>query len=177
MKSLIFVISLFTVATTACHAATVYKWVDKDGKVQYGDPASAPVTPVETPRKSNAGAPKTKSFDDQTWNRAVDRAEDSPTGSAGRSIGKFGAPPLVQPPAPSYGSRTYTYDSPSPGDAIRQSDAERRYAAQQQAQQQARENHRQQIIANCERQRGSNCRDEATIRYMDNAEKPRGASR
>ncbi|MDB5809203.1 MAG: hypothetical protein JWN94_1325 [Betaproteobacteria bacterium] len=167
--------------TAPCFAAEIAKWVDKDGKVQYGDPINAPAASNELQRKSGTAPPKTKSLDDQTWNRAVDRAENTATGSAGRNIGKFAAPePRQAPPVSgsSY-SQTYSraYNSRTPGDAIRENEAERRFAAQQEARQQAVENHRNQIIANCERQRNTNCRDDSTIRHMDNLEKPGGYRR
>ena len=173
-------------------ASQVYKWTDKNGKVHYGDPTAMQEAPQP---KGSAGAqpaaPKNKSIDEQTWNRAVDRASQTPSGGAGQNISRYAEPerkPYGDTPStrPSPGSsRTTSSNSYGRGeyrergntDVYRQVDRERAGAQQQKLAQEQQAQRRQEIIAQCERNRGSDCRNDQTIRYQENIEKPRGAYR
>lgn len=177
---LLFAVAIVLINVHCDAADKIYKWVDKNGKVHFGDASDSGAVPEPEPKRpaGQSGSRQSKPLDDQTWNRAVERAENAPTGSSARSIAGFADAPR---PTPSYqqGGVTYQYSRSyqSPGQAIQQSDAERRFYEQQKQQQMAQENARRQLIAECERNRGTDCRDDQTLRYMENANKPRGASR
>ncbi len=163
-------------------ASNIYKWTDKEGRVHFGDPTDMPVVPEPPARKPN-GANTIKrptALDDRTWNQAVDRAEQTPTGGAGRSLSQFAGPDRPAP-SPSYHpsttvtiTRTYT---PSPTTAIMQNSLERQAYEQQKQQKEAAENKRRQLVAECERNRGTDCKSDSALQYMENANKPRGAFR
>ena len=178
MIRLVFVVLTMCSVSSSFAASTVYKWVDKDGKVQYGDPTSLPVAPDNSPNKKAEGSANTKSkgVDDSKGNRVVDRAERAPTSGTATNTGKFSEPQRIQVPS----SPNPSYVAPYPGDynssnynAARQHEAEQRYAEQQRLQQEAADNRRQQLIAECERQRGTDCRNESTLRYMEDSQQPR----
>jgi hypothetical protein len=169
-------------------AGSIQKWVDKDGKVHYGDPATAQVIPDAPPRKATDAATlnKPKPMDSQTWNKAVEKAESAPAGAGGRHLGTFVGPDPVDPrggsdylrdrrrPQPPSNPRSY---GPSPHDALRHADAERQLSAQRKQQQLAQDDRKRQLMAECERQRTSDCQNPNTLQYMENANKPRGAYR
>lgn len=178
MKTAYLFFIVFMVANCAVAAPNVLKWVDKDGKVHYGDPASAGTIPE--PVTAAKPLKKPQELDSQSWNRAVDNAEKAPTGSSGRSLGRFANPDPVPVPSRVPYPRNPSYSGnygPRPSDALVQQEAERNYERQRRQQVEAGQNTRQELIANCERQRGTNCRDSETLRYMENANKPRGAFR
>jgi hypothetical protein len=174
----------------SCFGATeIQKWVDKDGKVHYGDRANSPALPsAPLQKRTDASMPqKAKPMNEQTWNKAVERAENAPTGAGGRHLGKFAdEDPRVHSPSssdPSYGRRGASPPShsgsfgPSPYEALRQVEAERQYSAHRKQQELAQKERTRQLIAECERQRTSNCQDPNTLRYIENSNKPRGAYR
>jgi hypothetical protein len=72
------------------------------------------------------------------------------------------------------------YDSASNDAARAQASQEQqeRYQREQKAQQEqmaeAQQQRRNQLIAECERGRGTDCRSDATLRYMENIQRPRG---
>ena len=167
-------------------AGDIYKWVDKDGKVHYGDAGEEKSKGDDTSanKAENSSGNKQKGkkpteLNDQSWNRAVDKLENTPTGSVGRHLGEPSSPgssDYVRPRSYSPPSPSYNYNQspgPNPSDALRQREAEKLRYDQRKRAEEAREQQRQKLIAECEKQRYTDCKDEKTLRYIQNLDRQR----